>query len=229
MAERLKLSHVAIVGVGGLGNPVAMYLATQGVGRLTLVDPDIVEPHNLGRQVLFTPDDIGRKKVEAARDALVRLAPSISVHIVGQALTEQNMDGLLASVDLVVDGLDRGEPREWLNRYSVVTGVPVVFGGAIGYEAQVFVVRGGRPCLFCLFGAVNEAAEDCAVSGVLGPVVGMAGTVQAQEALKLLLGVGDLLIGRIWTYDAYSGTTRVLAFPPRKDCPVCGGYDSDHA
>ncbi|MBX5466051.1 MAG: HesA/MoeB/ThiF family protein [Firmicutes bacterium] len=219
--ERLLAARVAVVGMGGLGCAAALYLAGQGVGHLTLIDPDRVAAHNLGRQVLYAPEDVGRLKVEAAGSALRRLRPELSLSLWPHALGPENADFLLAGHDLVLDGLDQGVPRDLLNRWAVAHGVPVVFAGAIGYEAQVLVVAGGQPCLFCLFGSVADAAQDCAVEGVLGPVVGMAGMVQAQEALKLLLGVGRPLIGRLWTWDAYAGRTRILAVPPRPDCPVC--------
>lgn len=220
--NRLRDARVAVVGMGGLGNPASQYLVAQGVGHLTLIDPDVVAAHNLSRQLLFSLGDVGRLKVEAARDALIRIAPSCHIDLYPEALNENNAASVLAGADVVVDGLDQGAPREILNRYSVHTKVPVFFGGGIGYEAQVFGVQGGRPCLYCLFGSVALVAEECAVAGVLGPVVGMAGLVQAQEVLKWLLGVGEPLLGRLWTFDAYSGRTRILTIPARPDCPVCG-------
>jgi molybdopterin/thiamine biosynthesis adenylyltransferase len=220
--SKLASARVAIVGVGGLGNPSALYLAAQGVGHLTLVDGDTVAQHNLGRQILFRPEDVGRLKVDAAAEALWRIRPELDLTTVAAHLEDSNWRAVLANHDVVLDGLDQGLPRDLLNRWAVETGRPVVFAGAIGYEAQVFVVQGGRPCLHCLFGSVAEVTEDCAVAGVLGPVVGMAGLVQAQEALKLLLQVGRPLVGRLWLWDAFSGSTRILEVPPRPDCPVCG-------
>jgi len=219
---RLQAARVALVGVGGLGNASAPYLVAQGVGHLTLIDGDTVAAHNLGRQILFSPQDVGRPKVEAAQAALRRLRPEVDLTLLPYSLDEHNWAEVLAAHDVVLDGLDQGPPRDLLNRWAVATGKPVVFAGAVGYEAQVFVVQGGQPCLHCLFGSVAELAEDCAVTGVLGPVVGMAGLVQAQETLKLLLSVGRPLVGRLWAWDAYAGTTRILDIPARPDCPVCG-------
>lgn len=219
--ERIGAARVALVGMGGLGNAAGLYLAAQGVGHLTLIDPDTVEAHNLGRQVLYTPDTVGMAKVEAAGAALRRLSPGISLTIAQEALDDANASRLLDGHDLILDGLDAGAPREVLNRFSVGTRVPTLFAGAIGYEAQVFGVQGGTPCLYCLWGDIAEAAEDCAATGVLGPVVGMAGTVQAQEAIKILMGQGQTLIGRLWWYDGYAVHTRVISVPPRPDCPVC--------
>ncbi|WP_053960831.1 HesA/MoeB/ThiF family protein [Sulfobacillus thermosulfidooxidans] len=222
-ATRLKESRVAIVGMGGLGNASALYLTAQGVGHLTLYDPDRVNAHNLGRQILFRPTDINRFKVEAAREHLQELAPRASFQIEPVALNEDNAEELLKGHDVIIDGLDNWNTRTVLNRFSVRHHVPVVFAGAIGYEAQVYVVNGGKPCLQCLFGDSPYADQNCALTGVLGPVVGMAGTVQAQEALKILLHAGDLLQGRIWTYDAYRAQSRIIQFTARRDCAVCGG------
>lgn len=218
---RLRAATVAVVGVGGLGAAAAPYLAAAGLGRLVLIDPDRVSPPDLGRQVLYRADDVGRLKVEAARDALARQAPDTRVDAVAAALSPANGAELLAGAQVIVDGLDHGAMRDWLNRYAVGGGAPVVFGGALGYEGQVTVVA-GAPCLACLFGSVADAPADCATEGVLGPLVGVVGSLQAAEALKWILGVGEGLRGRLWQMDLFTGRTRVLAFPPRPDCPVCG-------
>lgn len=219
----LEAARVALVGLGGLGSGAAPYLAAAGVGALVLVDPDRVAATDLGRQILYTPDDVGALKVDAAAARLRAMNPALRIEAHAAALEASNAAALLAGCDVVLDGLDRGAPREVLNRYAVEHGVPVVFGGALGYEGQVMVVRGGgRPCLTCLFGDLEDAVGDCAVQGVLGPLVGMVGALQAQEALKLLMGLGTPLAGRLWLYDAFGGDTRVIAVPPRPDCPVCG-------
>ena len=219
--RRLRASKVAIVGMGGLGNTSGLYLAAQGVGHLALIDPDKVESHNLGRQILFGPADVGRSKVEAARQALGSVAPDAFLEAKKVALTCENEQTLLTGYDVIVDGLDNWKARVLLNHFSVRHRIPVVFGGAIGYEAQVYVVDGGNPCMQCLFGDDPYEEQDCAVQGVLGPVVGMAGTVQAQEVLKSLLNTGDVLRGRIWTYDAFRNLSRVVPFASRSQCPVC--------
>lgn len=221
--ERLRQGVVALVGMGGLGSATAPYLAAAGVGRLVLIDPDVVDAPDLGRQILYTPGDIGRVKVEVAKEALARLNPQLAVTIHRAALGDDNLEHLLNGVDIVCDGLDTGPPRDALNRYAVRTGTAVVFAGALGYEGQVMVVANhGRPCLACFFGLVADAPGECSREGVLGPLVGMVGSLQAQEVLKLLMGTGEPLQGRLWLYDAYTGTTRVLAVPARPDCPVCG-------
>jgi molybdopterin/thiamine biosynthesis adenylyltransferase len=219
--ERLRAATVAVVGVGGLGAAAAPYLAAAGVGRLRLIDPDRIRPTDLGRQVLYTPADVGRLKVEAAAEALSRQAPETAVEAVGEALSSANGRQLLEGASIVVDGLDNGAVRDWLNRYAVETGTPVVFGGALGYEGQVTVVH-EKPCLACLFGSVADAPQDCARDGVLGPLVAVVGGVEAAEALKWIMGLGTPLVGRVWQLDLFSGQSRVLAFPARADCPVCG-------
>lgn len=220
---RLRQATVAVVGVGGLGTASAPHLAASGVGRLRLIDPDVVRATDLGRQLLFRPGDVGRLKVEAARAALVAQAPETEVETRAERLTEENGHRLLAGVTLVVDGLDDGRPRDWLNGFAVASGVPVVFGGALGYEGQVLVVAPGGPCLHCLFGSVADAAADCAREGVLGPLVGLVGALQAAEALKVLMRLGSPLTGRLFQLDLFTGETRLIRFTPRPDCPICHG------
>lgn len=219
--ERLQAARVAIVGMGGLGNPCALYLAAQGIGHLTLIDPDVVEAHNLGRQILYGPQDVGRAKVDAARDSLVRVQPHAAVRVFADTLAADNIERLLFGHDIVLDGLDSGATREVLNAWAVASSTPVLFAGAIGYEAQVFGVREGGPCLSCLWGSVADRGQDCAQEGILGPVAGMAGMIQAQETLKFLLGVGTQVWGKLWTYDGYRLQSRTLTVPQRGDCAVC--------
>lgn len=222
LVAKLASSRVAVIGAGGLGSASALYLAAAGVGMLKLIDPDIVALHNLGRQILFTPEDVGQSKVSVAGQVLSRQNPALQVITMPVALEEENIAELLTDVDIVLDGVDNGKTRDVLNKWCIRNKKPIIFAGAIGYEAQVFGMNGLAPCLACLFGSVADADENCATSGILGPVVGMAGMVQAQEALKFILGVGHPLWGRLWTYDAFSGTTRILNIRPRATCEVCG-------
>jgi molybdopterin/thiamine biosynthesis adenylyltransferase len=223
MVERLARATVAVVGVGGLGSGAAPYLAAAGVGRLRLVDPGTVAATDLGRQILYRPSDIGRPKVAVMAERLTAQNPAIIVEGHETALGDDNIHGLLAGVDVVVDGLDQGAPRDLLNRWAVATGIPVVFGGALGYEGQVMVVQGkAHACLACLFGSVADAAADCAVNGVLGPLVGVIGAIQATEAVKGILGTGSPLVGRLLQWDAFTGEIRTLRVPKRPGCLVCG-------
>ncbi|CAB1128840.1 ThiF domain-containing protein [Candidatus Hydrogenisulfobacillus filiaventi] len=221
-ARRLAAARVAIIGMGGLGNAAAQYLAAQGVGQLLLLDPDRVEASNLGRQVLFDPTQVGLPKVEAAAARLSRQNPACMIRPVARAFTA--VDGFApGEVDLILDGTDNGATREVLNRVAVETGIPVIFAGAVGYEALVYGVgAGGRPCLQCAFGPVQEADRSCARDGILGPVVGLAGVLQAVEALKVLLEVGEPPWGRLWSWDLFHDHARVVRMPPREDCAVCG-------
>lgn len=217
---RIRAARVAIVGVGGLGNASAQYLAAQGVGHLTLIDGDVVDAGNLGRQVLFGPNAIGRFKVEAAADTLRRMAPDIDIRPVAVSLTGDNGAGLVAGHDLVIDGLDATTPRQWLNRWSIAHQVPVIFGGAVGYEAQLFPVFGQAPCLSCLWPSLQGAELECATRGILGPLVGMVGALQAAEAIKYLIGLNPRP-GKLWTFDAFQGRSRTVVVPPNPLCPVC--------
>ncbi len=221
--DRLRRAAVAVVGVGGLGTAAAPYLAAAGVGRLRLIDPDVVQETDLGRQILYGPADVGQPKVKAAAAALTAQAPATVVEVSTEALDAHNGRRLLEGVDVILDGLDEGRPRDFLNEYAVRTGTPVVFGGALGYEGQVVVVAPSGPCLHCLFGSVADAAADCAREGILGPLVGVVGALQAAEALKWVMGLGAPLRGRVLQIDLFAGATRVLSFAPRAHCPVCGG------
>lgn len=219
---QLRKSVVAVVGVGGIGQAALQHLVAQGIGRVILIDPDRVEGHNLSRQTLLTPQSIGQFKVDAVASRLQELSLTVEVEKHCVNLTEDNADQLLNEADVVLDGVDNGLAREALNRYGIYSGKPMFFAGATGYEALVFGMRGGKPCLTCLFGSVRDVADDCAVTGVLGPVVAMAGLVQAQETLKWVLQAGRSLVGRLWQWDGFSTTTRVMTIPARDDCPFCG-------
>lgn len=218
---RLCAARVAIVGIGGLGNASAQYLAAQGIGHLTLIDGDRVDVANLGRQVLFGPGDVGSLKVAAAAKALRRIAPDLEIDPVADYLTEHNGAALIASHDVILDGLDTTVPRQWLNRWALRMGIPVIFAGAVGYEAQVLGVYGKPPCLSCLWPSIEDAEEDCITHGILGPLVGMVGALQAAEAIKHLIGLADRP-GTLWTFDLFQGRSRVVSVPSNPLCLVCG-------
>ena len=223
LLEKLARATVAVVGMGGLGCGAAPYLAAAGVGRLVLIDPGRVARSDLGRQVLYGPQDVGRLKVEVATERLAQQNRELALGCEPAALHAGNAAALLAGASVVVDGLDDGRTRDVLNAWAVRGQAPVVFGGALGYEGQVTVVPpGGHPCLACLFGSVADAPAECSVAGVLGPLVGMVGALQAAEALKWILGVGQALTGRLWLVDLFSATSRLVPMPPRPACPVCG-------
>lgn len=222
--ERLRQATVVLVGMGGLGTASAPYLAAAGVGKLVLIDPETVSGTDLGRQILYGPMDVGHPKVEVAARALSRQNPGLAIEVHQQALDATHIEVLLGQASIVLDGLDVGPPRDLLNQFAVSQGVPVVFAGALGYEGQVMLVPGGgRPCLACLFGSVSDAPGECSREGVLGPLVGMVGAVEAQEALKWVMRTGTPLAGRLWSYDAFTGATRIVTIPANPTCPVCGG------
>lgn len=223
--NRLLEAAVAIVGLGGLGSPVSMYLAAAGVGRLVLVDHDTVELSNLQRQIVHATPDIGRPKVESARDRLAALNPNTRIDTVARRLDDDGFDELLGGVDLVVDATDNFETRFAINRLCVRHRVPVVSGAAIRFEGQVTVFRPGHPdspCYRCLYSDEHAVAETCSQTGVMAPLLGIIGSVQAMEAIKVLTGVGRDLCGRLLLLDALSMEWQAMKFSRSPGCPVCG-------
>lgn len=226
--EKLKSSRVLVVGLGGIGCPVALYLAAAGVGTLVLADFDTVDVSNLQRQLLYTDADVGRKKAEAAAAKLQQHNPYILVQPFVATLDADNLPALLANIDLVVDGCDNFTTRDAVNAACVQAGVPLVSAAAIGMAAQlaVFDARSASsPCYRCLYPDTDEAAAACAESGVLATVVGVVGTLAATEALKILTGTGTPLVGRLWLWEADTATMRTLAVRRDPHCPVCGKSD----
>lgn len=222
--ERLRQSSVLVVGAGGLGSPVALYLAAAGVGRIGLVDPDRVEVSNLHRQVLYGTADVGRPKVEAAAERVHALNPTLDVAAHPVRLDVTNADDLLAAYDVVADGTDTFATRYVVNDASVRTRTPNVFASVSRFDGQasVFGVPGG-PCYRCLFPEPppDGLVPSCADGGVLGVLPGLLGMIQATEALKVLLGIGEPLVGRLLLVDARSMAFRTLMVDPDPACPVC--------
>ena len=221
--RRLQQSSVAIVGVGGLGSPVALYLAAAGVGHLGLVDDQRVELSNLNRQIIFEECDVGRPKVEAAAGRIRLLDPAIRLDEREVNVRASNVAGLLAEYDLVVDGTDAFETKFLLNDAAVILRKPLVHGAVLRWGGQVTTVVPGGPCLRCLFQEPPEPGDvqTCEEAGIIGAATGVIGSVQAEEAIKILLGVGEPLSGRIFQHDGLRGETRTTAFPRDPDCPVC--------
>lgn len=223
--ERLCAAHVLLVGLGGLGSPAAMYLAAAGVGRLTLVDFDRVDLSNLQRQIVHRTADIGRPKVESARDALLALNPGVAVTTVPYALQDEALAEAVRGADVVVDATDNLATRFALNAACVRARRPLVIGAAIRLEGQVMVVRPDRPdgaCYRCLYRGDEEPDESCSQSGVLAPVVGIIGAMQAVEVIKLITGAGDTLDGRLLLLDARDMEWQEVRVPKHAHCPVCG-------
>ena len=222
--RRLKTARVLIVGVGGLGSPAALYLAAAGVGTLGIVDFDRVDVSNLQRQVLYSQSDVGVPKVAAAAVRLRALNPLIDVVAHESEVTAANVMDLIAPYDLVIDGSDRLSTRYQVNDACVLQKKMLVSAAIYRFEGQAFsYTPGGGPCYRCLFANASETATpNCAEAGVLGVLPGILGTIQATEAIKLLAGVGEPLVGRLLMFDALSMRFDEFKVSRRSDCAVCG-------
>ena len=223
--ERLLSSRALILGLGGLGSPVAMYLAAAGVGHLELVDFDTVDLSNLQRQIAHTTAGIGELKVESAAARLRALNPEVAIDCRAEELDDAALAEAIERADVVLDCSDNFAIRFRLNRLCAHHGTPLVSGAAVRMEAQVAVYpyTPESACYRCLY--KDEAAEvdmTCSENGVLAPLVGIVGSIQATEALKLLVGMGQPLAGRLLIIDALAGEFRTLKLRPDPDCPVCG-------
>jgi sulfur-carrier protein adenylyltransferase/sulfurtransferase len=223
--RRLLAARVLIVGAGGLGSPVALYLAAAGVGTIGIVDDDFVDATNLHRQVIHTGDRIGESKVESARRALTALNPDIDVRAHRERLGPENADRVVADYDVVVDATDNLAARYAINDAAVRLRTPLVHGSVYRWEGHVTtIVPFAGPCYRCLYPTepAAELAPDCDVAGVLGVVPGTVGMLQATEALKLLLGAGDALNGRVLVFDALRMTVEVMQVDRDPACEACG-------
>lgn len=223
--QKLLDSTALLVGAGGLGSPVAMYLAAAGVGKLVIADFDIVELSNLQRQIAHTSDRIGELKTHSARTTCQALNPDIDIQTIDAVLDEERLLEAVAAADVVLEGSDNFPTRFEVNEACVKFGKPLVSGAAIRFDGQVSVFAGHKPdvpCYRCLYGEGTEAAETCAQTGVLSPVVGMIGSVQATEAIKVLAGFGKTLEGRLLLLDGLSMEWREVGLRKSKKCPVCG-------
>ncbi|AWV07312.1 molybdopterin-synthase adenylyltransferase MoeB [Marilutibacter maris] len=226
--RRLQAARIAMVGAGGLGSPAAFYLAAAGVGTLVLADDDVVDRSNLQRQILHTDDRIGVAKVESARTALSALNPRVRVEAFAERVSAANVERLIADADVVIDGADNFPARYLLNDACVKLGKPLVYGAVHRFEGQASVFDAGRrrgeaPCYRCLFPEPPppEAAPNCAEAGVLGVLPGVIGLLQATEAIKLVLGLGTSLGGRLLHFDALGMRFRETRLSADPDCPVC--------
>lgn len=222
--ERLRESHALIIGLGGLGSPVAMYLAAAGVGRLTLVDFDTVDLSNLQRQIIHHTADLGRPKVASARDTLLALNPLIEVVAIPKALDEAELLAQARQADVVIDACDNLPMRLAINAACVKVGTPLVTGAAIRLEGQVLVWRPGGEgaCYRCLYREAEMPPETCAQTGILAPVVGIVGSLQATEAIKVLTHLGEPLEGRLLLLDAARMEWRTMNVRRWPQCPACG-------
>jgi molybdopterin-synthase adenylyltransferase len=229
---RLATASVAIVGAGGLGAPAALYLAAAGVGRISLIDPDVVELSNLQRQILFRTKDVGVDKARAGQAAIKALDPQIGVEAVVDRLNDANAEQLIAGADIVLDGTDNFETRHHVNRACHNLGITLVSGAVGRWDGQVSVFASGQtksgppdkrmPCYNCFVPGSPPDAENCAQLGIVGALTGVIGTMMALEAIKVITGAGQALIGRVLVYDGLTANARTLRLTRDPDCLVCG-------
>ena len=223
--ERIRRARALVIGAGGLGSPVALYLGSAGIGRLTLVDDDAVDLTNLQRQVAHTHDRIGQPKVESARAAVLAIAPALDVVAIARRADAAALAELVADADVVLDCSDNFATRQAINAACVAAGVPLVSGAAISFDGQLSTWdtrRADAPCYACVFPPDGAPPEvRCATMGVFAPLVGIVGAMQAAEALKLVAGIGQSLAGRLQMLDARTMEWTTIRVPRDPACPVC--------
>ena len=220
--QKLLASSALVVGAGGLGSSALGHLAASGIGRLVIVEHDRVELSNLQRQILFETADIGRSKAAAARDRLEEINPECNVHIVPKRITAENAEALIAGVDIVLDGSDNFETRFAVADAAMKAKKPLVSAAISGFSGQLstFMPYAGGPCYRCLVPETPERVRSCAQEGIIGPLAGVMGSMQALEALRVLLGLGSLS-GELLIVDGLSMEFRKVALPPDPACPTC--------
>ncbi|MBV9489829.1 MAG: molybdopterin-synthase adenylyltransferase MoeB [Verrucomicrobia bacterium] len=230
--KRLKAASILCIGTGGLGSPIALYLAAAGIGRLGLVDPDVVDFSNLQRQILHGTEDVGRKKLNSARDSIKDINPNVQVDLHDTLFRSENAKALVADYDVVIDGTDNFPTRYLSNDVCVLSRKPNIYGSIFRFDGQctVFAPHLGGPCYRCMFPEPPPPGmvPSCAEGGVLGVLPGIIGVMQAIEAIKLILGIGQPLIGRLVNFDALK--MRFREFTIRRDpkCPICGEHPTIH-
>ncbi len=222
--EKIIQARVLIIGAGGLGCPAAMYLAAAGVGHLTLADDDRVELSNLQRQIAHHTEDIGRYKAESAKRTLLSLNPNVQVESLCERLQGQSLLDQVKKADIVLDCSDNFPTRFEVNRACIETQTPLVSGAAIRFEGQVAVFDSRQqdsPCYNCLYPNLEELAESCSETGVIAPITGIVGSIQALEAIKVLLNIGEPLIGKLLLLDGLSMEWHCMTLPKNPACPTC--------
>ena len=226
--KKLLAARVLVIGAGGLGSPAAMYLAAAGVGTIGIVDDDVVDLSNLQRQIIHGTGNVGMPKVESAAETVTSINPDVTVKPYHIRVSAGNIAELIAGYDVIVDAADNFSTKFLINDACVLAGKPYIYGGALRFEGQLMTYVPGRgPCYRCIFRDMPAAGEvpSCKEAGVLGAVVGVIGSMQAVEAVKLILGVGKPLTARLVTFDALAMTCRAVPLPEREpDCPVCGEH-----
>jgi adenylyltransferase/sulfurtransferase len=223
--EKLLNAKVLIIGAGGLGSPAALYLASAGVGRIGIVDSDKVELNNLQRQILHSTKDVGRAKVESARDRINAINEDVKVITYHLRLTSENILEIIKDYDIVVDGSDNFPTRYLVNDACVLSKKPLSHGGIFRFDGQaITIIPGEGACYRCLFPEPPPPGlvPSCQEAGILGVVAGIIGTIQANEVLKYILGIGNLLTGKLLVFNALDSSFRQVRVPKDPKCPVCG-------
>lgn len=223
--EALKQSSILVIGAGGLGCAATPYLVSAGIGKLTIVDDDIVELSNLQRQILHTEADINTPKVESAKSSLQALNAHTNIHSINRRLNEQELSTAILEHSLVLDASDNLDTRNQLNRLCHQHKTPLVSGAAIRLEGQVisFTYQEDEPCYQCLSALFGEASLSCVEAGILAPVVGVIGTMQALEAIRLIAHIGERKPGKLMMFDALAMKWQEFTLPKQASCSVCGG------
>ncbi len=222
--QKLLDSHVVILGLGGLGSPVAMYLATAGIGEITLLDDDEVELSNLQRQIVHLMSSQGLAKVDSAASTMLGLNPDIKLNIIKQRLAEPELQKVIENCQVVADCSDNFETRFMLNRACFNQSVPLVSGAAIRWEGQLttFMMNEASPCYRCLYDEQSFTDQTCAQNGIVGPVVGIIGTMQALEIIKIITEAGQPAVAELTLFDGLENSFSKIKYAKKLDCPVCG-------
>jgi len=223
--QKIIDSTMLIIGMGGLGSPTALYLAAAGVGHIIIADFDQVELSNLQRQIIHRTSDIGDDKVNSAKSKLLELNPNIKVTIANELVHTDNLSSLIKDVDIVLDGTDNFESRFEINKACVEFQKPLVSAAVIRLEGQISVFKGyekDQPCYQCLYSQEGSGRENCVENGVLAPVAGLIGTIQALQAIKVLLNLGEQLCGVLMLVDALDLSFRKVKIVKDSECPICG-------
>ncbi|MGX5201214.1 HesA/MoeB/ThiF family protein [Aliikangiella sp. IMCC44632] len=228
--QKLLDAHVLVIGAGGLGSPVCLYLAAAGVGQITLVDDDQVEQSNLQRQIVHQTNAVGLDKVTSAKRTIAQIAPQCVVNGINQRLSPAELEEQVAKANLVLDCCDNFATRFLLNRVCYQHNTTLVSGAAIRWEGQVstYTYAQGTPCYECLYESDISTDESCLQNGVVAPLVGVIGSIQAMEAIKSICASGELLVGRLQIFDGLAMQWRSIQFKPKPNCPVCGGEKQQH-
>ena len=222
--KRLKSSRILLIGLGGLGSPISIYLTAAGIGELVLVDFDKVDLSNLQRQILHATKDINRPKIDSAKEHLLSLNPDININCIGEKLTENNLIEEAKKSDVIIDATDNFATRFSLNKVSVKTKTPLISGAAIRFEGQVTVFNPSKktsPCYRCLYDEDISTQESCTANGVFAPLLGIIGSIQANEALKVILDIGATVQGKLLLVDALRMEFNEAVLKKDPECPVC--------